>query len=265
MAQKKKDSRKAKSKELKKENQKIKIYQSKNKIAKKEKTILKVGRVKSGLKKENKEDKLKKLELKKLEKKESKKEIKKIKEIKTEIKEIKEEKKSLDEILDQEARKNKLNKEMKEESIKDRKEKIAEKQKASKKASKAKFQKSKKSQRFARQIFRGQAHIQCSYNNTMVAFTDLKGSILAWSSSGLLGFKGAKKSTPYVATQVVNDATSKVKKHNLRELEVFIKGVGGGREASVRALAARGFDLKMIQDITPIPHNGCRPPKPRRV
>lgn len=124
---------------------------------------------------------------------------------------------------------------------------------------------SKKKKKIRRQISKGQAHVQCTYNNTMVAISDLNGSILGWSSSGLLGFKGAKKATPYAATQVVGDVSEKVKKYGVHELEVYVKGVGSGREASIRALANRGFELVAIKDLTPIPHNGCRPRKPRRV
>lgn len=123
----------------------------------------------------------------------------------------------------------------------------------------------KKKKKTRRQIQKGQAHIQCTYNNTMISVTDLNGGALGWSSSGLLGFKGAKKATSYAATQVVADVAEKVKKYGVAELEVFVKGVGSGREAAIRALANRGFDLVLIKDITPIPHNGCRPRKPRRV
>lgn len=123
----------------------------------------------------------------------------------------------------------------------------------------------KKKKKSKRQIQRGQAHIHCSYNNTLITISDLNGEALAWSSSGLLGFKGAKKSTPFAATQVVGDVSEKVKKHGVGELEVYVKGVGSGREAAIRALVNRGFDLVLIKDITPIPHNGCRPRKPRRV
>lgn len=123
----------------------------------------------------------------------------------------------------------------------------------------------KKKKKLRRQISKGQAHVQCTYNNTMVTISDLNGAILGWSSSGLLGFKGAKKATPYAATQVVGDVSEKVKKYGIQELEVFVKGVGSGREASIRALANRGYELNSIKDLTPIPHNGCRPRKPRRV
>ncbi len=116
-----------------------------------------------------------------------------------------------------------------------------------------------------RLVFKGQAHIQCTYNNTMISVTDLGGAVLGWSSSGLLGFKGAKKSTPYAATQVVADVVEKVRKYQVKELEVFVKGVGSGREAAIRAFSNNGFTLLSIKDLTPIPHNGCRPKRPRRV
>ena len=123
----------------------------------------------------------------------------------------------------------------------------------------------KKVKKSKRQIMKGRVSIQCTNNNTLVAIADLNGAVLGWSSSGHLSFKGAKKSTPYAATQVVADVTEKVKKYGVQELEVFVKGVGSGREASIRALANNGFNLVTIKDITPIPHNGCRPRRPRRI
>ena len=123
----------------------------------------------------------------------------------------------------------------------------------------------KKKKKLKRQISKGQAHIKCTYNNTMVMISDASGAMLGWSSSGLLGFKGAKKATPYAATQVVHDVTEKVKKYGIRELDVFVRGVGSGRESSIRSLANKGFELTAIKDVTPIPHNGCRAKKPRRV
>ena len=114
-------------------------------------------------------------------------------------------------------------------------------------------------------MLKGQAHVQCTYNNTIITFSDLGGKVLAWCSAGLLGFKGAKKATPYAATQIVKAASEKVAKYGLREIEVYVKGVGSGREASIRALANNDFEITLIKDITPIPHNGCRPRKPRRV
>jgi small subunit ribosomal protein S11 len=123
----------------------------------------------------------------------------------------------------------------------------------------------KKKKKLKRQILKGQAHIKCTYNNTMVMISDANGAMLGWSSSGLLGFKGAKKATPYAATQVVHDVTEKIKKFGMHELDVFVRGVGSGRESSIRSLANKGFELTAIKDVTPIPHNGCRAKKPRRV
>jgi small subunit ribosomal protein S11 len=125
--------------------------------------------------------------------------------------------------------------------------------------------KKRKSKKNKTQILKGRANIKCTYNNTLINIADLNGNILGWSSSGLLGFKGAKKATPYAATQVVANVSEKAKKYGVRELEVSVKGVGSGREASIRALGANGFELTLIKDDTPIPHNGCRPKKPRRV
>jgi len=125
--------------------------------------------------------------------------------------------------------------------------------------------KKKKKLKIKRQVSRGKANVKCTYNNTMVTITDMNGGVLAWATSGLLNFKGAKKATPYAATQVVGNISEKVRKFGVKELEVYVRGVGSGREASVRALANNGFDLVLIKDITPIPHNGCRPKKPRRV
>jgi small subunit ribosomal protein S11 len=123
----------------------------------------------------------------------------------------------------------------------------------------------KKKKKLRRQVLKGQAHIQCTYNNTLLTFSDMSGKVLAWASAGSLGFKGAKKATPYAATQIVNAASEKVSKYGLQEIEVFVKGVGSGREASIRALMNNDFEIMLIKDITPIPHNGCRPRKPRRV
>lgn len=123
----------------------------------------------------------------------------------------------------------------------------------------------KKLKKIKKQILKGRASIKCTYNNTIVSISDLNGAILGWASSGLLGFKGAKKATPYAATQVVANVSEKIKKYGMQELEVLVRGVGSGREASIRALANNGFDLILIKDETPIPHNGCRPKKPRRV
>jgi small subunit ribosomal protein S11 len=127
------------------------------------------------------------------------------------------------------------------------------------------IEKKKKAKRSKRQILKGRATVKCTYNNTIVSIADQNGGVLGWATSGLLGFKGAKKATPYAATQVVASVSEKIRKYGLKELEVFVKGVGSGREASIRALANNGFDITLIKDITPIPHNGCRPKKPRRI
>lgn len=123
----------------------------------------------------------------------------------------------------------------------------------------------KKSKKIKRQVLKGKANVKCTYNNTVISITDQSGNVLGWASSGLLGFRGAKKATPYAATQVVGNVAEKVKKYGVQELEVYVRGVGSGREASIRALANRGFELILIKDKTPVPHNGCRPKKPRRV
>ena len=123
----------------------------------------------------------------------------------------------------------------------------------------------KKKKKLRMQVIRGKIYVRSSYNNTSVLATDLHGNTLAWSSSGLLGFKGAKKSTTYAATQVVLDLYEKVQKFGLKEIDVFVKGVGAGRDSAVRTLSQKGFSINLIKDETPIPHNGCRPPKPRRV
>ena len=114
-------------------------------------------------------------------------------------------------------------------------------------------------------ITAGRVYIQASYNNVMISITDTSGNLLAASSSGAMGFKGPKKATPFAASKVAENLIEKVQKYGLKDLHIFVKGVGSGREAAVRVFAARGFNLLAIRDITPIPHNGCRPRKPRRV
>jgi small subunit ribosomal protein S11 len=116
-----------------------------------------------------------------------------------------------------------------------------------------------------RQVATGRAYVKSTYNNTIVTFTDQNGNVLSWSSAGQCGFKGPKKATPYAAAIIVKSASEKVKKYGLKEVSVFVRGIGGGREAAVRALNANGFIVSNIKDITPIPHNGCRAPRPRRV
>lgn len=111
----------------------------------------------------------------------------------------------------------------------------------------------------------GIAHIQSTFNNTIVTITDMSGNVLSWSSSGVQGFKGSRKSTPFAAQLVAEDAVKKAKVHGLRNVKVFIKGPGAGRESALRAIQAAGINISLIRDVTPIPHNGCRPPKRRRV
>lgn len=123
----------------------------------------------------------------------------------------------------------------------------------------------KKKKKWKNQVARGRAVVRCSYNNTIVTIADMNGATLAWSSSGHMGFKGAKKSTPYAATQVVGEAVEKSRKYGLQEVDVFVRGVGSGREAAVRALANNGLSILSIRDVTPVPHGGCRPRKARRV
>jgi len=114
-------------------------------------------------------------------------------------------------------------------------------------------------------IERGQAHISSTFNNTMVTLTDLQGNVLSWASAGQLGFRGSRKSTPFAAQQAAEEAAKKAMEHGLKTVEVFVKGPGSGREAAIRSLQASGLEVNMIKDVTPIPHNGCRPPKRRRV
>jgi small subunit ribosomal protein S11 len=116
-----------------------------------------------------------------------------------------------------------------------------------------------------RSIKKGQAHIQSTYNNTIVSISDMNGNVLAWCSSGSKGFKGSKKSTPYAATVVVTDVIEKIQDVGMEQIEVYVKGIGSGREAAVRALQAQGLEVISIKDVTPVPHNGCRPRKVRRV
>ena len=122
-----------------------------------------------------------------------------------------------------------------------------------------------KRKRSVRQVSHGRAYIQATYNNTIVTLTDPNGNVLAWSSAGKVGFSGPKKATPYAASMIIKDVVEKVKDTGLRDVNVFVKGVGSGREAAVRALNANGISVMVIKDVTPIPHNGCRAPKPRRV
>ncbi len=114
-------------------------------------------------------------------------------------------------------------------------------------------------------IERGAAHIQSTFNNTIVTITDVTGNAISWASAGGLGFRGSRKSTPYAAQTAAEVAAKAAMEHGMKTVEVFVKGPGSGREAAIRALQATGLEVTMIKDVTPIPHNGCRPPKRRRV
>jgi small subunit ribosomal protein S11 len=114
-------------------------------------------------------------------------------------------------------------------------------------------------------IQNGIAHIQSTFNNTIITITDTNGNTIAWSSAGSQGFKGSRKSTPFAAQLAADDAAKKAREHGVQNIEVYVKGPGSGREAALRALQAAGFNVTLIRDVTPIPHNGCRPPKRRRV
>lgn len=117
----------------------------------------------------------------------------------------------------------------------------------------------------AKNVHTGIAHVQASFNNTIVSITDLNGSVIGWSSAGKAGFRGSRKSTAYAAQMVAQDACRQAMGHGLKEIEVRVKGPGAGRESAVRAMQAIGLDITVIRDVTPVPHNGCRPPKQRRV
>jgi small subunit ribosomal protein S11 len=117
----------------------------------------------------------------------------------------------------------------------------------------------------AKNVHTGIAHVMASFNNTIVSITDLNGALIGWSSAGKVGFKGSRKSTAYAAQMVAQDACRQAMGHGLREVEVRVKGPGSGRESAVRAIQAVGLDITLIRDVTPVPHNGCRPPKQRRV
>ena len=114
-------------------------------------------------------------------------------------------------------------------------------------------------------IEKGMAHIHSSFNNTIVTISDVQGNVISWASAGELGFKGSRKSTPFAAGEAAETAAKAAMEHGLKSVEVFVKGPGSGREAAIRALQACGIDVTSIRDVTPVPHNGCRPPKRRRV
>jgi len=114
-------------------------------------------------------------------------------------------------------------------------------------------------------IEHGQAHIRSTFNNTVVTLTDMDGNVIAWSSGGSMGYKGSRKSTPFAAQMAAEKAAEEGIEHGLRQVEVYVKGPGAGRESAIRSLQSAGLEVSLIKDVTPIPHNGCRPPKRRRV
>jgi len=123
----------------------------------------------------------------------------------------------------------------------------------------------RKSKKEKKHVVHGIAHVHASFNNTIVTITDLEGNVVSWSSAGTLGFKGSRKGTPFAAQQAATTAANVAKDHGLRSIDIRVKGPGSGRESAIRALQAAGVEVKSIRDVTPIPHNGCRPPKRRRV
>ncbi len=122
-----------------------------------------------------------------------------------------------------------------------------------------------KKRRERKNIEKGAAHIRATFNNTIVTITDVKGNAISWASAGELGFKGSRKSTPFAAQSAAETAAKAAMEHGMKSVDVYVKGPGAGRESAIRALQAVGLDITMIKDVTPIPHNGCRPPKRRRV
>ena len=132
-------------------------------------------------------------------------------------------------------------------------------------ATKAKKTVATRRRRDKKNIERGAAHIQSTFNNTIVTITDVQGNALSWASAGELGFRGSRKSTPFAAQSAAETAAKAAMEHGLKSVEVYVKGPGAGREAAIRALQSAGLEVSMIKDVTPIPHNGCRPPQRRRV
>ena len=122
-----------------------------------------------------------------------------------------------------------------------------------------------KKRKDVRKVDKGQAHIQASFNNTLVTITDMQGNTVSWSSAGSLGFKGSRKSTPFAAQMAAEDAAKVAADQGMRSVEVYVKGPGAGRESAIRAMQVAGLEVTLIQDVSPIPHNGCRPPKRRRL
>ena len=131
--------------------------------------------------------------------------------------------------------------------------------------SKDRIRKSTRKKKEKKNVPTGLAHVQSTFNNTIITITDLEGRVVSWSSSGSMGFKGSRKGTPFAAQVAGEDSARKAKEHGVKRVEVYVKGPGSGREAAIRSLQAAGLQVSIIKDVTPIPHNGCRPPKRRRV
>jgi small subunit ribosomal protein S11 len=147
----------------------------------------------------------------------------------------------------------------------EKKQEVAVAEKPAEGADKKKLVPRAKRKKAVKQVSHGRAYIQATYNNTIVTITDAVGNVIGWSSAGKVGFSGPKKATPYAASVIVKDLADRLAEVGLREVNAFVKGIGSGREAAVRALNANGINVLSIKDVTPIPHNGCRAPKPRRV
>jgi small subunit ribosomal protein S11 len=148
-----------------------------------------------------------------------------------------------------------------EDAVEEKQEKKAEGQAEQKSADKAAARK----KRGRKNISEGVVHIHSTFNNTIVTITDYQGNVISWSSAGSMGFKGSRKGTPFAAQQAADSAAKKAMDHGLRSVQIFVRGPGAGRESALRALQSAGFNISLIKDVTPIPHNGCRPPKRRRV
>ena len=125
--------------------------------------------------------------------------------------------------------------------------------------------KAKKRKKRKRNIEKGQVHIRSTFNNTIITITDMEGKVIAWSSAGKVGYQGSRKSTPFAAQLAAENAADEAKEMGMKEIEIFVKGPGSGRESAIRTLQSAGLNITLIKDITPIPHNGCRPPKRRRI
>jgi small subunit ribosomal protein S11 len=148
-----------------------------------------------------------------------------------------------------------------EDAVEEKQEKKAEGQADQKSTDKAAARK----KRGRKNISEGVVHIHSTFNNTIVTITDYQGNVISWSSAGSMGFKGSRKGTPFAAQQAADSAAKKAMDHGLRSVQIFVRGPGAGRESALRALQSAGFNISLIKDVTPIPHNGCRPPKRRRV